>query len=764
MRCTAREDRTSAEIGIEFEDGGDPLGVARRRHQYRAGACARAPARRTSESARPRSLIGRRSFLAERRIPGTSTSTVGSRCGRLGGDAAGRLPAPRSQRRRDLTALPRVGRRGLDAVVALDDGTRTRPASLLERRRSCRRSCETRYEIDRGLGRCREPQPPARAAVSSRRLGHLARRRRADDADDAAALRQFLATDAIPACAYGLQHFRMWGASATTALHLGLPGVRVAPGSSASRAAAPFQPGPDRRPACGLDPHHPATAPSRCRVRGAARAAAGEVPRGRPRPPLADRLRTPLRAARWRAPVWQARDPDLPVLSTVPAGALAGGVPASGPQRRRDLPGWFESARRFADAVVALDDGSTDERVELLERAPLVQTVLRQPAPRVLRRLGRRRQPRPAARRRRGARAGLGHLPRRRRAHRRRRCRCACGVRRARRRAGVAYGFRVSAWSETSSTTTGRPLGLPAFALRPAALPRAAAALRAGPDQRSTRGASSARPSASSTSAAWTRSDARRASRSTRRRTPATNSRPTTPICCRRRMAPRRWNRARRAPGGRPERAGSRRPRSIPGPALGGRHLARRRGTDRAVGRAVVGQECPEPFEVIVAVSGTRPPASIVASGSPRSRSSTSPSRRCPAGRATPGSQRPGRVRLVPGLARRAAAGKPRRPPAGPRARLADGHRHDATAPPPARAGRPISSTTRACCPGGPPAGSPARPRTARTPRDLLAVGGFPEDMRAGEDTVVNVELSAGARDYRASDVTIVHHSRCRTR
>ena len=24
----------------------------------------------------------------------------------------------------------------------------------------------------------------------------------------------------------------------------------------------------------------------------------------------------------------------------------------------------------------------------------------------------------------------------------------------------------------------------------------------------------------------------------------------------------------------------------------------------------------------------------------------------------------------------------------------------------------------------------------------LLAVGGFPEDMRAGEDTVVNVELS----------------------
>lgn len=46
----------------------------------------------------------------------------------------------------------------------------------------------------------------------------------------------------------------------------------------------------------------------------------------------------------------------------------------------------------------------------------------------------------------------------------------------------------------------------------------------------------------------------------------------------------------------------------------------------------------------------------------------------------------------------------------------------------------------------------------------LLQVGGFPEDMRAGEDTVVNRELTIrGHPAYRASDITFVHHSPCRT-
>jgi len=46
----------------------------------------------------------------------------------------------------------------------------------------------------------------------------------------------------------------------------------------------------------------------------------------------------------------------------------------------------------------------------------------------------------------------------------------------------------------------------------------------------------------------------------------------------------------------------------------------------------------------------------------------------------------------------------------------------------------------------------------------LLAVGGFPEDLRAGEDTVVNEELfRRGYLAYRAQDLRLIHHSPCRT-
>lgn len=45
----------------------------------------------------------------------------------------------------------------------------------------------------------------------------------------------------------------------------------------------------------------------------------------------------------------------------------------------------------------------------------------------------------------------------------------------------------------------------------------------------------------------------------------------------------------------------------------------------------------------------------------------------------------------------------------------------------------------------------------------LLEVGGFPEDMRSGEDTVVNRKLASRGYDaFRAQDVTLVHHNRCR--
>jgi glycosyltransferase involved in cell wall biosynthesis len=44
-----------------------------------------------------------------------------------------------------------------------------------------------------------------------------------------------------------------------------------------------------------------------------------------------------------------------------------------------DLPGYFESVGRFADAVVALDDGSTDDTRDVLDAHPLVERVLTNP-------------------------------------------------------------------------------------------------------------------------------------------------------------------------------------------------------------------------------------------------------------------------------------------------------------------------------------------------------------------------------------------------
>ena len=44
-----------------------------------------------------------------------------------------------------------------------------------------------------------------------------------------------------------------------------------------------------------------------------------------------------------------------------------------------DLPGWFASVARCADAVVALDDGSTDRTRELLAAHPLVAALLTNP-------------------------------------------------------------------------------------------------------------------------------------------------------------------------------------------------------------------------------------------------------------------------------------------------------------------------------------------------------------------------------------------------
>jgi hypothetical protein len=70
-----------------------------------------------------------------------------------------------------------------------------------------------------------------------------------------------------------------------------------------------------------------------------------------------------------------------------------------------------------------------------------------------------------------------------------------------------------------------------------------------------------------------------------------------------------------------------------------------------------------------------------------------------------------------------------------------------------------------AVLPGRPSTELPGAPSHCSYRRSaLLAVGGFPEHLRAGEDTVVNQELARrGYGAYRAQDVTLVHRSPCRT-
>src|SRR5215213_10616485 len=70
----------------------------------------------------------------------------------------------------------------------------------------------------------------------------------------------------------------------------------------------------------------------------------------------------------WDSALLTTNVPRTPVVCLLPARNAA-----------VNLPGYFESAARFCDAVVALDDGSTDETRELLEACPLVEILLTNP-------------------------------------------------------------------------------------------------------------------------------------------------------------------------------------------------------------------------------------------------------------------------------------------------------------------------------------------------------------------------------------------------
>lgn len=186
---------------------------------------------------------------------------------------------------------------------------------------------------------------------------------------------------------------------------------------------------------------------------------------------------------------------------------------------------------------------------------------------------------------------------------------------------------------------------------------------------------------------------------------------------------------------------------------------------ERAV-RSVVEQECAEPFEVIVVTSGTDRTAEIVRQRFPQVSLVELPRPALPGGARNAGFRVargdyitfPGsHVELLPGsLAARLRAHRLGYD-------MVEGTMLNGTQTPAGWASYFLGATLML---PGRPSEQLRRPAVACSyARELLLdVGGFPEDMRTGEDSVVNRELKRrGHAAYRAQDVLIIHHSPCRS-
>ena len=181
--------------------------------------------------------------------------------------------------------------------------------------------------------------------------------------------------------------------------------------------------------------------------------------------------------------------------------------------------------------------------------------------------------------------------------------------------------------------------------------------------------------------------------------------------------------------------------------------------------RSVVDQKCPEPFEVIVVTSGTDSTAGVVRRAFPDVRVVELPEPALPGAARNAGlsaargeyASFPGsHVELLPGsLAARVRAHELGYP-------MVTGSVLNGTRTPAGWASYFLDhSTALPGRPSGPLSGPPVHCSYAR--EFLLRAGGFPEDLRAGEDTVANHRMwRMGYRAYRAQELVLIHHSPCR--
>jgi glycosyltransferase involved in cell wall biosynthesis len=205
------------------------------------------------------------------------------------------------------------------------------------------------------------------------------------DPDDAEALKRFIGGDAIPGCAYGIQMFRAWGEEVggdptyVYRLFFGAEGQRL-PGETLHFNPVPISIPNSRWIRTTIRARHLESA-ERLEVR---RRKYGESDPDLRWDPAGS---TPLAPPSPRVP-WTPRAKDIPVLAVGAEGERAAWaapdpspITALLPVRNGEpvLKGWLESVQAFADRIIALDDGSTDRTAEILEASPHVAQVLRNP-------------------------------------------------------------------------------------------------------------------------------------------------------------------------------------------------------------------------------------------------------------------------------------------------------------------------------------------------------------------------------------------------
>ncbi len=381
-----REDPNDWTIGIELEDGGDPEGVVRTPAQLDAAAeLLRQVAWRWDIP------LDRRHVLAHREI------NAGKTCpGNVDLDAliaaARRQPVvcllPVRNGAPQLRDWLACAERFADSVVALDDGSTDETREILAQAPLVEAILgnpprPSYAGWDDGANRARLLETALELAPSW--IVWLDADERIPP-DDAQALREFLLADGLPGVAYGLRHLRAHGDSYDPSPHWVYRVFAARPGDRLLGDRLHFTPIPTRIPRGArirttirlqhLDSLDPAAIAERLRKYGEA------DPTGQWHTSYGGLDAAPGTLVTG----WPQRPPELPVLAP---GGWDTDVAERGPARLRcllavrngeaDLPGWLESAGRVADGVIALDDGSTDETRRILEQHPLVEQVLANP-------------------------------------------------------------------------------------------------------------------------------------------------------------------------------------------------------------------------------------------------------------------------------------------------------------------------------------------------------------------------------------------------